>query len=77
LYIDEGNDVRLAARWLGDVLVLPFKVNDYLLIASMRLRGEVLEEEIFTVMDKPAVAGVLPLEARSIQRLTLRRSSGS
>ena len=73
LFIDEGNDVKLTARWLGDVLVSPFKYGNLLLVASTRLRGETLEEEILTVDDQPAVSGVLALRPRGIQRLELRR----
>lgn len=72
-YVDEGDGIRLAARWLGDVLVSPFKYDTLLLISSTRVRGEVMEEEILTVDDQPAIKGVLPLRARSIQRLELRR----
>jgi hypothetical protein len=39
----------------------------------MRLRGEVLEEEILTVDDKPATTGVQPMQAKGIQKLELRR----
>ena len=73
LYLDEGGGVRLSARWIGDVLVSPFKFDDLLLVSTIRLRGEVLEEEILTAGDKPAVSGALPLPARGIQRLTLYR----
>jgi hypothetical protein len=39
----------------------------------MRLRGDVLEEEILTVDDKPAVAGPLSMTPKGIQRIELRR----
>lgn len=73
LYIDEGNGIRLPARLLGDALVSPFKYDNVLLISTMRLRGEVLEEEILTVDDKPATSGVQPMQAKGIQRLEFRR----
>jgi len=73
LYLDEGDGTRLVARWIGEVLVLPFKVGDALVVSSIRLRGVFLEEEILTVQDRPAVQGVQPLVPRSIQRLVLRR----
>ena len=73
LYIDEGDGTRLTARWIGDVLVSPFKVGDVLLVSSIRLYGAFLEEEILTVQDQPATRGVRPLVPRSIQRLVLRR----
>jgi hypothetical protein len=75
LHIDEGNGVRLASRLVGDTLVTPFKYGQLILLSSTRLRGEVLEEEIVTVDDKPAVEGPLALAARGIQRITLRRVS--
>jgi hypothetical protein len=72
-FIDEGDGTKLVARWLGEVLVIPFKAGDVLLVSSLRLRGVLLEEEILTVQDRPATAGVQPLVPRSIQRLVLRR----
>lgn len=77
LSIDEGNGVRLKARWLGDVLVSPFKVGETLLVMTMRLRDGILEEEILTVVDQAAGAGVVALEPQGIQRLTFRRVDGS
>lgn len=73
LYTDEGGGVKLTARWIGGVLVSPFKVDKLLLIVETRLLGDTLVEEIFTIDDQPAITGVLPLKPRSIQRLTLTR----
>gem|GEM_PF-1459811 len=75
LYIDEGNGIILKSRLIGGVLVTPFKYNDILLITSVRLHGDVLEQEILTVEDKPAIEGVQSMNARSIQRLELRRQA--
>ena len=72
LYIDEGG-LRLPARIIGDALVSPFKADDILLVSTMRLRGEVLEEEILTVDDKPAIKGVQPMVPKGVQRIELRR----
>jgi hypothetical protein len=74
-FVDEGNGVKLAARWLGGVLVSPFRYDKLLLlISSVRLKGpDELEEEILTVEDQPNEKGVLPLKARGIQRLSLKR----
>jgi hypothetical protein len=73
LIVDEGDGTRLAARWLGGVLWAAFKSGDVLLISNIRMRGVLLEEEILTVPDRPAVPGVQPLAARSVQRMVLRR----
>ncbi|MBK8151059.1 MAG: S9 family peptidase [Acidobacteria bacterium] len=73
LYLDEGNGIRLAARIIGDSLVIPFKYDNLLIVSTTRLRGEVLEQEILTVEDKPAVKGALPMSAKGIQKLELRR----
>lgn len=73
LFIDEGNGTKLTAKLIGDALVSPFKYGNSLLISTMRLRGETLEEEILTVDDKPATMGVLPMNAKGIQRLELKR----
>jgi dipeptidyl aminopeptidase/acylaminoacyl peptidase len=74
LYIDEGGGVRLTARVIGDSLIVPFKYGNTLLVSTNRLRGEVLEQEILTVDDKPATTGVLPMQAKGIQRIELRRT---
>jgi dipeptidyl aminopeptidase/acylaminoacyl peptidase len=73
LYFDENNGIKLSARLIGDALVSPFKFGNTLLVSTTRLRGEVLEEEILTVDDKPATMGALPMNAKGIQRLELRR----
>lgn len=73
LVVDEGDGVTLTARWVGDVLVSPFKYGKLLLVTETRVRGDVLEEEIFTMDDQPATEGVVSLTPRSLQRLTLRR----
>ncbi len=73
IYIDEGNGVKLTAKIVGDALVTAFKSGNTLLISTVRLRGETLEEEILTVDDKPATMGVQPMNAKSIQRIELKR----
>ena len=73
LYIDEGNGTKLAAKLIGDALVSPLRYGNTLLISTMRLRGETLEEEILTVDDKPAIKGVVPMNAKGIQRIELKR----
>jgi hypothetical protein len=76
-YVDEGGGLTLAARWFGDALISAFKYDSLLLISTMRLRDDVLEEEILTVDDRPAVKGALSLSTRGIQRLQLRRVSSN
>jgi hypothetical protein len=73
-YIDEGDGTRLTARWLGDALIAPFKYDNLLLVSVMRLRGDVLEEEIFTIPDSDSHKGVAPLVPKTLQRLELRRT---
>lgn len=73
LFIDEGNGTKLTAKLIGDALVAPFKYGNSLLISTMRLRGDTLEEEILTVDDKAATMGVQPMNAKSIQRIELKR----
>ena len=58
---------------MGDSLVIPFKYDNLLIVSTTRLRGEVLEQEILTVEDKPAVKGALPMSAKGIQKLEVRR----
>ena len=74
LFVDEGGGVKLTARVIGDALISPFKYDTTLLISTMRLRGDILEEEILTVEDKPATQGPLALRPRGIQRLEFKRA---
>jgi hypothetical protein len=74
LYLDEGGGVRLSAQWLGDVLITPFKYDNLLLVSLLPLRGDVLEEEIYTIPDSDSHKGAAPLGAKSLQRLELRRT---
>ncbi len=73
LFIDEGNGTKLTVNMIGDVIVSSFKSGNSLLIYTMRLRGETLEQEILTVDDKPATMGVQPMNAKGIQRIELKR----
>jgi hypothetical protein len=73
LWVDEGDGVQLPSHLIGGVLISAFKAGTTLLIAQMRLRGDVLEEEILTVADAPATEGVVGLGAKAIQRLEFRR----
>ena len=72
-YINEGNGVKLTVRIVGDSMITPFKYDNILLISTTRLRGDTLEEEILTIDDKPATMGVQPMNAKSIQRIELKR----
>ena len=73
LFVDEGNNVRLRATLLGDVLVSAFKVGSILLVTHLRVRGDTLEEEIVTIADAPATDSLVTLSARSVQRIVAVR----
>ena len=73
LVVDEGGGVRLLAQLLGDVLVSAFKMGNVLLTTHLRVRGDTLEEEIYSITDAPATDGLVSLRARSVQRMVLRR----
>jgi hypothetical protein len=73
LYVDEGGGVTLSARLLGDVLVSPFKYDNLLLVASTRVDGDRMVEEILSARDQPAIKGIVKLQATSLQRLTFQR----
>jgi hypothetical protein len=78
LYIDEGGGVTIAAQWISDVLVSPFKYKGVFAVSSMRIRGEILEEEILITDDTPAVENVVvSVRARSIHLMTMSRVSKS
>lgn len=73
-YVDEGDGVRLTARFLGDVLMSSFKYGNLLLVVRTEVHGDVMEEDIMTADDRPATAGIVSLTPRSLQRLRLTRS---
>ncbi len=73
LFVDEGNNVRLRATLLGDVLVSAFKVGSILLVTHLRVRGDTLEEEIVSIADAPATDSLVTLSARSVQRIVAVR----
>lgn len=73
LAMDEGDGLKLAMQWIGGVLVTPFKYDNLLLISTMRLREEILEEEILTMNDVSGTSGVQSMRAHGIQRVVLKR----
>jgi hypothetical protein len=74
LWVDEGDGVTLSARLLGDVLVSPFKYGTILLVASTRVDGDRMVEEILSAKDAPATEAVVKLTATNLQRLDFRRT---
>jgi hypothetical protein len=76
LFIDEGGGVKIAAQWINDVLVSPFKYKGVFAVSSMRMRGEILEEEILITDDNSSIEGVVvSVRAHSIHLMTMRRMS--
>ncbi|CAF3735461.1 unnamed protein product [Rotaria sp. Silwood1] len=76
LFIDEGGGVKIAAQWINDVLVSPFKYKGVFAVSSMRMRGNILEEEILITDDNPSIENVVvSVRARSIHLMTMRRRS--
>ena len=73
LFVDEGGGVKLSAQLLGDVLVSAFKTGNILLTTQLRVRGDTLQEEIYSIADAPATDGLVTLTTRNVQRLTLTR----
>src|SRR5438128_540685 len=43
-YFDEGG-LKLTSRWVGDVLVTSYKANTQIFLRTVRLRGDLLEQE--------------------------------
>ncbi|CAM4836834.1 unnamed protein product, partial [Rotaria magnacalcarata] len=76
LFIDEGSGVTISAQWINDVLVSPFKYKGVFAVSSMRMRGDILEEEILITEDKPGIEDVVvSIRANSIHRMKMRRIS--
>lgn len=77
LFVDEGDGIRLTARYIGDALYSPFKVDSLILVSVVRVRGNRLQHEILTFNDSDRSEGVIPLVPRNVQRLELERVSRS
>lgn len=73
LYFDVGNDLRPPVRAIGDELVSTYKIGKTLFVMTMRMRGDVLEVEVLTTDDKPAVTGIQPMVPKGIERIELKR----
>ncbi|CAF1373932.1 unnamed protein product, partial [Rotaria sordida] len=60
LYIEDGRSGdKVAVRWIHNVLVSSFKFNGVFAVVSMRMRGDILEEEILITDDSPAIQNVM------------------
>ncbi|CAF3977573.1 unnamed protein product [Rotaria magnacalcarata] len=76
LYIHDGGGGKIAVQWIHNVLVSPFKYNGVFVIASIRMREDILVEEILIIGDNPAVQNVtLSVRAHSIHIKALKRMS--
>lgn len=74
LYIDEGNGATLAVQWFNDILAAAFKINGVFVVSRVRLRGDILEEEIIIADDKPGVENSLvSMRAQSIHLIKMQR----
>ena len=74
LYTDEQNGIILDTQWIGDTLVTPYKAFDVFYLVAMKLRGDILEEEIFTANDT-ALPGIQALRTTAVYRTQLKRVS--
>ena len=73
LYIDAGDEIKRTVTLLGDTLFLASKNNNVTVMTTNRLRGDILEIETLMADDKPAAMGVVPMNAKGIQRIELKR----
>ena len=71
--MDEGGGLELSSRLLGDTLVSIFRYDEIVLFVTTRVRGGVMEEEIYSATEKPAAKGVTVFPVRSVQRLVFTR----
>ena len=74
LYIDAGSDAILAVQWINDVLVSSFKYKGVFTVASIRMRGNTLEEEIIIADDNPgAENNFVSMRTQSIHLIKMKR----
>ncbi len=72
-YVDEGDGTRLPGRWVGNILVVAFRAEGNLLVATIRLSGVWFDEEIVAMQERPDGRGASSLVPRGVQRYVLRR----
>jgi hypothetical protein len=75
LFIDEGDGIKLTARYIGTTLYSPFKVDKLVLVSAVRLRNNLLEHEILTFNDPGPATGVISMIPRGVQRIEMKRVS--
>ncbi|CAF2813705.1 unnamed protein product [Rotaria sp. Silwood2] len=76
LYTDEGGGVTIAAQWINNVLVSPFKYKGVFAVHRMQMRGDVLEEETLIVDDTQASPDVVvSIRAHSIHLIKMKKIS--
>ncbi|CAF1617767.1 unnamed protein product, partial [Rotaria sp. Silwood1] len=69
LYIEDGGSgSKVAVQWIHNVLVSSFKYQGVFAVASMRMRGDILEEEIIISGDNPAIENVMVLLLYDVTR---------
>lgn len=59
LYLEDGGGVPVGVPWINDVLVSPFKYMGVFHIASLRMRGDILEEELITTDGNPTEENIM------------------
>lgn len=76
LYVDAGVSGKLAVQWINDMLISPFKFNEFITISSLRMHGMSLHEEIVMINDKTAIENmVVSLPTQSIHLIKMERVS--
>lgn len=78
-FIDEGNGIRLQARWLDGMLVSVFKYGNIVLQSSIRVEMQPLnkehslrmEEEIISSKDEQKATEIQSLPVMNLQKLVL------
>lgn len=73
LFTDERNGIILDTQWIGGALVTPYEVDNIFYMAINRLRGDIFEEEIYTVDDRSKSQGVQSLRTRAVYRTEMKR----
>ena len=74
LYIDIGSGATLRVQWINDVLISSFKHNGVFGVSSLRLRSDILKEEVINADDKPGVEDtVVSMRTHSIHFIEMKQ----
>ncbi|UJR12916.1 hypothetical protein I4U23_017090 [Adineta vaga] len=76
LFIRESGGGKIAVQQIHDELISPFKSQNAFVVVRMRMREDILEEEVLMTDDNPAIENVIvSLRIQSVHKIKMKRMS--